>query len=53
MVFGYNAVTSKIDWVRSPNSPQYAGTPLTLAGGQVMAFYKDGTASDITDSCGY
>lgn len=53
MVFGYNAVTSKIDWVRSPNSPQYAGTPLTLTGGQVMAFYKDGTASDITDSCGY
>ena len=53
VVFGYNAVTSRIEWVRSPASPQYAGSPLSLAGGQVMAFYKDGTASDITASCGY
>ena len=41
VVFGYNAITSRIGWVRSPNSPQYAGTPFTLAGGQVMAYYKD------------
>ena len=53
VVFGYNAVTSKIEWVRSPDGPQYAGSPLSLAGGQVMAYYKDGTASDITDSCTY
>ena len=53
VVFGYNAVTSRIEWVRSPASPQYAGSPLSLAGGQVMAYYKDGTASDITASCGY
>jgi len=53
VVFGYNAVTNRIEWVRSPASPQYAGSPLSLAGGQVMAYYKDGTASDITASCGY
>lgn len=53
VVFGYNAVTNRIEWVRSPASPQYAGSPLSLSGGQVMAFYKDGTASDITASCGY
>ena len=53
VVFGYNAVTKGIAWVRSPYSPQYAGSPLSLAGGQVMAYYKDGTASDITASCGY
>ena len=53
VVFGYNAVTSRIEWVRSPESPQYAGSPLTLNGGQVMAYYKDGTASDITTVCGY
>ena len=53
VVFGYNAVTSRIEWVRSPASPQYAGSPLSLAGGQVMAYYKDGTVSDITASCGY
>lgn len=53
VVFGYNAITSRIEWVRSPASPQYAGSPLSLAGGQVMAYYKDGTASDITASCGY
>ena len=53
VVFGYNAVTASIGWVRSPESPQYAGSPLSLRGGQVMAYYKDGTASDITDSCGY
>ena len=53
VVFGYNAVTSRIEWVRSPDSPQYAGSPLSLNGGQVMAYYKDGTASDITNSCGY
>ena len=52
-VFGYNAVTSRIEWLRSPNSPQYAGSPLSLNGGQVMAYYKDGTASDITNACGY
>ncbi len=53
VVFGYNAVTSRIAWVKSPQSPQYAGSPLSLTGGQVMAYYKDGTSSDITDSCGY
>ena len=53
VVFGYNAITSKIEWMQSPDSPQYAGSPLSLAGGQVFAFYKDGTVSDITDSCGY
>jgi len=53
VVFGYNAVTSKIEWVRSPDSPQYAGSPLSLHGGQVMAYYKDGTASDITEVCVY
>ena len=53
VVFGYNAVTSKIGWVRNPPTPQYAGSPLSLSGGQVMAYYKDGTASDITSVCGY
>ena len=53
VVFGYNAVTSRIEWVRSPASPQYAGSPLSLSGGQVMAYYKDGTVSDITASCGF
>ena len=53
VVFGYNAVTNKIEWVRSPDGPQYAGSPLSLSGGQVMAYYKDGTASDITNSCTY
>ena len=38
VVFGYNAVTSRIEWVRSPDSPQYAGSPLSLNGGQVMAY---------------
>ncbi len=53
VVFGYNAVTSKIVWVRSPDGPQYAGMPLSMEGGQVMAYYKDGTTSDITSICGY
>ena len=53
VVFGYNAITSKIEWMHSPYSPQYAGSPLSLAGGQVFAFYKDGTVSDITDVCGF
>ena len=53
VVFGYNAVTSRIEWLRSPDGPQYAGDPLSLSGAQVMAFYKDGTASDITAVCGY
>ncbi len=53
VVFGYNAVTRKIGWVRSPISPQYAGDPLSMDGGQVMAYYKDGTASDITDVCAF
>ena len=53
VVFGYNAVTSRIEWAHSPESPQYAGSPLSLSGGQVMAYYKDGTASDITNVCGY
>ena len=51
VVFGYNAVTKMIQWVRNPDRQQYAGEPLSLSGGQVMAYYKDGTASDITDSC--
>jgi hypothetical protein len=53
VVFGYNAVTARIGWVHSPVSPQYAGSPLSLRGGQVMAYYKDGTAADITEVCGY
>ncbi len=53
VVFGYNAVTSRIEWLRSPDNPQYAGSPLSLSGGLVMAYYKDGTSSDITGSCGY
>ena len=53
VVFGYNAVTSRIGWVSNPVEPQYAGSPLSLAGGQVMAYYKDGTASDITEVCSY
>ena len=53
VVFGYNAVTSKIGWVRNPISPQYVGSPLSLSGGQLMAYYKDGTVSDITDVCAY
>ena len=53
VVFGYNAVTSRIEWSRNPDGPQYAGSPLSLRGGQVMAYYKDGTAADITDSCGF
>lgn len=53
VVFGYNAVTSRIEWLKSPDGPQYAGDPLSLSGAQVMAFYKDGTASDITAVCGY
>jgi len=53
VVFGYNAVTSRIAWAKNPVSPQYAGSPLSLSGGQVIAYYKDGTASDITEVCGY
>ena len=53
VVFGYNAVTSRIEWLQSPDNPQYAGSPLSLSGGLVMAYYKDGTSSDITGSCGY
>ena len=53
VVFGYNAVTSRIEWARNPDEPQYAGSPLSLRGGQVMAYYKDGTVADITDSCGF
>ena len=53
VVFGYNAVTSRIEWLRSPYGPQYAGERLSLSGAQVMAYYKDGTASDITTVCGY
>ena len=51
VVFGYNAVTKIIEWARNPEGQQYAGEPLSLSGAQVMAYYKDGTASDITDSC--
>jgi hypothetical protein len=53
VVFGYNAVTMKIGWTRNPELPQYAGSPLSLRGGQVMAYYKDGTISDVTDVCNY
>ena len=51
VVFGYNAVTSRIEWVRSPVSPQYAGSPLSLSGGQVMAYYKDGNG--VVRECSY
>ena len=53
VVFGYNAVTSRIEWLQNPSVQQYAGTPLSLEGSVVMAYYKDGTASDITDACLY
>ena len=53
VVFGYNAVTARIEWTRSPDGPQYAGSPLSLRGSQVMAYYKDGTTADITDSCSF
>ena len=53
VVFGYNAVTDRIEWTRNPELPQYAGSPLSLRGGQVMAYYKDGTLSDVTDACTY
>ena len=53
VVFGYNAVTSRISFTRNPVSPQYAGERLDLSGAQVMAWYKDGTVSDITDSCSF
>ena len=53
VVFGYNAVTSRIEWSHSPNSPQYARLPLSLTGGQVLAYYKDGSVSDISEVCGY
>ena len=53
VVFGYNALTEKISWVRNPEVPQYAGSRLSLRGSQVMAYYKDGTMADVTDVCGY
>ena len=53
VAFGYNAVTSRIEWLRSPDGPQYAGSPFSLSGAQVVAFYKDGTTSEITSDCGY
>ena len=53
VVFGYNAATMRIGWTRNPVLPQYAGSPLSLRGGQVMAYYKDGTISDVTGSCSY
>ena len=53
VVFGYNAATEKICWERNPELPQYAGSPLSLRGGKVMAYYKDGTVADVTDVCGY
>ena len=53
VVFGYNAVTARIGWVHSPVSPQYAGSPLSICSGQVMAYYKDDRAADITEVCGY
>ena len=53
VVFGYNAVTSRIEWIRGPSAQQYAGSPLSLDGSMVMAYYKDGTTSDITDVCLY
>ena len=53
VVFGYNAITSRIEWLQNPSAQQYAGTPLNLDGSMVMAYYKDGTTSDITDVCLY
>ena len=53
VAFGYNAVTSRIEWLRSPGSPQYTGASLSLNGARVMAYYKDGTTSDVTASCDY
>ena len=53
VVFGYNAATMRIGWTRNPVLPQYAGSPLSLRGGQVMAYYKDGTISDALSSIVY
>ncbi|MBQ8962612.1 MAG: hypothetical protein IJ089_02270 [Clostridia bacterium] len=53
VVFGYNAVTSRIEWIHGPGAQQYAGSPLSLDGSMVMAYYKDGTTSDITGACAY
>ncbi len=51
VVFGYNALTSRIEWTSVPQKQHYAGETLDLTGSVVIAYYKDGTAADITDSC--
>ena len=51
VIFGYNAVLDHIAWITPPSGPFYVGDEFNLTGGQVMAYYKDGSASDVTDSC--
>ena len=51
VIFGYNAVLDHIAWITAPSGPFYVGNEFNLTGGQVMAYYKDGSTSDVTDSC--
>ncbi len=51
VIFGYNAVLDHIAWITAPSGPFYVGDEFSLTGGQVMAYYKDGSTSDVTDSC--
>ena len=53
VLFGYNAVLDHIAWITAPSGPFYVGSTFSLTGGQVMAYYKDGSTSDVTDSCTY
>ena len=53
VIFGYNAVLDHIAWITAPSGPFYVGSKFSLTGGQVMAYYKDGSTSDVTDSCTY
>lgn len=53
VIFGYNAVLDHIAWITAPSGPFYVGDEFSLTGGQVMAYYKDGSTSDVTDSCTY
>ena len=57
VVFGYNAVTSMIKWLRNPDGPQYAGYPLSLSGGVktlILVFFEPAkifNASTCGDNC--
>lgn len=51
VLFGYNAVLDHIAWITAPSGPFYIGSQFSLTGGQVMAYYKDGSTSDVTAAC--